>query len=655
MAKLFPSTDLSALIQQLPLFTNLGWWDRRLITEHSTIREYKKGEIIYNEGDPPDAFYYIISGRVQIFTHDPHGKEIILEYIRRGEYFGIISLLTGDPHSVSTKVINDVTILKIDKPDFDVILKRVPSLAMHFSHSLSRRLKRKDLHAKTIFESTIISVYSPKSELGCSWYAINLGLSLKKETGKKVILVDISPTGDVIFKILNIQGKVLSESPFMEAGIKQKIYSLANGIDILGVNNRAIDMSYIPDILSYLTNDYHYIVVDLPHEMDDVIFKALTQADLIHLLFDQTNETLANIKDLTARIEKSIKGFHERIKLCLITETAQTNSEKIETFLNYKIYATIINDAFVKKIKGPAILSEPNITYSRAIRRIAREIGGVLVGLALSSGAAFGLAHIGALKVLEEENIPIDMVVGSSMGALIAIFWASGKNAKEIEEIVMRYNTRWTYFKLFKFTFPRYGFLSGRWVVHFLHSQLGKKTFRDIRLPVKVTACDIINRKRVTIEEGNLAEAVRASISIPGIFKPVAKYGTLLIDGAIFTPVPVDILTGLGIKKIIAVSVIPSPEEIMRDRKKRAERKVSFIRKKIGQFFFPNIIDVIMNSMHIMQYNLSRINCEQADIVIRPIVPTVSWFEFFNAVALIKKGEEETRKALPEIRALLSE
>lgn len=644
MNKLFPTIDVSSLIRQLPLFSNLSWWDFRIVAEKSTIREYKKGEIIYKEGDPPNAFYYIISGRIQIFTHDPQGREITLEYIRRGEYFGIISLLTGDPHSVSTRVVNDSIILIINKPDFDTILKKIPHLAVHFSHSLSRRLKRKDLHVKTIFESTIISIYSPKPELGCSWYAINLGLSLKKETGKNVILVDISQTGNVIFKYLNLNGKPIGEELakafFDEKIIKEYIYKHPHGLDILGINSRLINMSHVSSILSYLTNDYHYIIVDLPHEMDDIIFKALTQADLIHLLFD--HET--NIKELLLKLEKSVHESHERIKLCLV----EKRGDEISTFP--QIYATLTSDGY-----GPKTITDPHATYTKTIRRIAREIGGVRVGLALSSGAAFGLAHIGVLKVFEEENIPVDIVVGSSMGALISIFWASGIMAKEIEKITFMHNSPLAFFKLLNFTFPRYGFISGRAMMRLFHRYLGKKTFRDVILPVKVTACDIINRKRIVIDQGSLKEAVRASISIPGIFKPVFKNDTLLIDGAIFTPVPVDILTSLNIKKIIAVNVIPSPEEIMKAKQKKASRKTSLVRKKIRQFFFPNILDVIMNSMHIMQYSLSEINCEHADIVIRPIVPTANWFEFFNAEALIKKGEEEAKKTLPQIRALLNE
>lgn len=644
---------LFTIIKQLPLFASLSWWDQRFITEHSKIVEYKKGDIIYKEGDLPDSFYYIISGRAQIFA-----AEQTLEYVRRGDYFGIISLLTGESHSVSTKVVNDSIILKIEKDDFDAILKRIPNLAIHFSRTLSRRLKRKDLHTKTIFESTIISVYSPKPELGCSWYTINLGLSLKKETQKKVILVDISQTGKVLFNFLDAKDAPL-----------EKIYNHPLGIDIMGFSNLSIDPSAVSNILTLLTNDYHYILVDLPHEVNEVVFKALTQADLVHIIFDPKENTMAGVKNLLSRLEDT----HNRVKLCLVSEYMKARSEEIERRLGHDLYATITHDGFIKEGEAykPSVISQPHTAYSRTIRRIAREIGEVLVGLALSSGAAFGLAHIGVIKVLEEEDIPIDVVVGSSMGGLIGVFWASGKNAKEMEEIAMKYRTRWTLFKLLTLTLPRYGFISGRGVMRFLRTYLGKKTFHDVTLPVKVMSCDIVSRERVVIEHGYLADAVRATISIPGVFKPFIQKDRMLVDGAILSPVPVDVLTEMGIKKIIAVNVIPSPEEVAEARHKlhtleiheaQALKKKSpfnwlvyMTRIKFRGLFFPNIIDIIMNSMHAMEYVLAEMSCAQADIVIRPTVPTANWFEFFNPERIIKRGEEEARKAIPHIKAILYE
>jgi CRP-like cAMP-binding protein len=118
----------------------------------------KAGEIIYRQGDPPDAFYCIISGRVEVFV-EKGGHCDTLEHIHRGKYFGFISLLTGEPHSVSARAVNDTVMARIPGIKFKEILHRIPRLAIDLSQMLSRRLKRRDLHPKTIFESTVVSFF----------------------------------------------------------------------------------------------------------------------------------------------------------------------------------------------------------------------------------------------------------------------------------------------------------------------------------------------------------------------------------------------------------------------------------------------------------------------------------------------------------------
>ena len=132
------------ILKEVPLFTQLSASQRRLIEEKCALIEYSKNRIIYQEGQPADAFYCVILGRVVIYTHDPQGKETILEYLHRGKYFGIISLLTLDPHSVTARAINDSLLLVIKKDDFDFILKKIPRLAIDLSQTLSRRLKNRE-------------------------------------------------------------------------------------------------------------------------------------------------------------------------------------------------------------------------------------------------------------------------------------------------------------------------------------------------------------------------------------------------------------------------------------------------------------------------------------------------------------------------------
>ncbi len=282
------------ILQEVPLFAGLSGEERSLIRERISFKEYKKGQIIYQEGSSADALYVVVLGRVVVYTKDERGNETLLEYLHRGKYFGIISLLTGESHSVTARAVNDCLLLIIEKRDFDFILKRIPRLAIDLSRTLSRRLKRKDIHQKTIFESVAISIFSSYSQAGKTVYALNLGLSLAKETHKSVIILDIAPIDKIhsLPRRLDIDGAYrvfdLSSTRMDTAGaIKDFILKDRFGIDLITLSYNPEDESCakrLTDLLSLLVNDYHYIILDLPSEMNRSIFDILNQSDLIHIL-----------------------------------------------------------------------------------------------------------------------------------------------------------------------------------------------------------------------------------------------------------------------------------------------------------------------------------------------------------------------------------
>src|SRR3989338_6228365 len=163
-----------------------------------------------------------------------------------------------------------------------------------------------------------------------------------------------------------------------------------------------------------------------------------------------------------------------------------------------------------------------------------------MIGLALGSGAAFGMAHIGVLNVLEREKIPIGVVSGASIGALIAAMWGIGLNAKEIQRISEKLKIKLNIIRLLDFTFPISGILAGRRLRRFLKAILGENTFEDLKIPVKIIVCDLSNRETIAVDKGRLLDAVYKSIAVPGIFQPIMENGRMLVDGGILDPVPVD-------------------------------------------------------------------------------------------------------------------
>ncbi len=646
IAELF---NKESTVRQLPLFSQLKAQEIELITERSSLVEYKKNQIIYHEGDPPDAFYCIVTGRVKIFNLDPMGTENLLEYLHRGKYFGIISLLTGEGHSVNAEVINDSLILKIQKEDFNLILNKIPKLAIDLSQMLSRRLKRKDIHTKTIFESTIISVYSSYKGAGRTVFATNLALSLKKETNKNVILIDVSSKGNEVKKTTPIID--LSNFSLEEERIQGAISKSDLNIDFLKTiydSKSTLSPKGVATLLSFLTNDYHYIVLDLPFRMDEMVFKTLSQSDLIFLISSPDEIDLKATLKLIAELADLAKYKEDKIKI-IINEhrfAEGVSHEERVRILKHQVFSTL--PLFKSELPDRIILTQPDNKYSKVVRRISRQIGDCMVGLALGSGAAYGLAHIGVLKVIEEENIPIDVISGSSIGAVIACLWASGKTVQELEEFASQLKEKRFIFKMIDLTFPKTGFIRGYKLSKLLREYLGKKTFYDIKIPLKILACNVKSKQTVTIDSGSLVDAVMASCAMPGIFKPVRYKDELLLDGGVLNPLPTEILVKTGAKKIIAVNVIPSREDILKAYQETKRRKSKDVLET-------NILDYIFSSIEMMEYELARIEAQQADIILHPDIRGLNWLEFHRVGEFIKRGEEEIRRNLGRIKELMAE
>lgn len=663
--------DRAFIVNYAPIFAHLDTVGKNLIIEKSKVVEYKKGDIVYKKADPPDAFYCVITGRVRIFNYADEKKNT-LEYLNCGKYFGMISVLTGEPHSVNAEAANDSKILRISKEDFKEILERIPKLAIDLSKALSRRLRKKDIHEKKIFESNIISIFSALPEVGRTAYAVNLAHSLNKETGKNVILISVREREENLIHQLDL----VSVNFITDSSIKGAIVrDQPSALDSLNLKHESGHGAYFNNfnaLLTYLTGEYHFIIVDLPVLKDQCIFQILNQSDSVHIITDYDIYDLQQTRYLISELFQKINYPQDKIKV--ITNAgkyAKTRDyEKVFRYLDYKVFATLPT---VPLLTARIVLDAPDTEYAKSIRRVAREVGDVRVGLALSGGAAFGIAHMGVIKALEKENIPIDMVVGSSIGALVGALWAVGLNSEELEKIGMEFNNNKK--RVFKLLvdpcFPKLSLAKGRSIRKFLLKHLGKKTFQDIKFPLKIIACNVSKREEIIYDSGSLVDAVMASIAIPGVFAPVKVNNDLIMDGGIVEPVPVGALVKMGIKKSIAVNVFPSPEDIAHsyefnlkradEEKQKAASKGFFskicynVAARLNGMFFPNIFDVIVNSIQTMEYVIAEINCQAADVVLRPVVIGVDWFEFFKSEALIKKGEEETIKALSAIKKVISE
>lgn len=251
------------------------------------------------------------------------------------------------------------------------------------------------------------------------------------------------------------------------------------------------------------------------------------------------------------------------------------------------------------------------------------------IGLALGGGFARGIAHVGVLRVLEEENIPIRVITGTSVGALIGACYCSGLSLAEMEHVAR--NTRFTTFA--RWTLSRFGFASNDRMVRFLTSTLKVKTFEELRIPLGITATDFNTGQGVVFHSGSIIDPVRASCAYPGMFLPVEIRGRYLVDGMLSHPVPTRPLHEMGAERVLAVH----------------------LKGKWGQGGAPrHLFDVIGQSFAIAQDAMSSVWRNAADLVVEPDVAGYGYDDFKRAPDLIRVGEEAMRQALPEVRKWLT-
>lgn len=331
------------------------------------------------------------------------------------------------------------------------------------------------------------------------------------------------------------------------------------------------------------------------------------------------------------------------------------------------------------------------------------------IGLALGSGGARGWAHIGAIRALETAGIKIDYIAGTSIGAFVGGIYAVNQ-LDDLEAFVTEIDWK-TIVSLLDVEFPTRGLLDGDKIYDLIYSHVLDSNLEDTNIPFHCVATDLLTQKAVILKTGSMVDAVRASISIPGVFTPFQKGESYLVDGGVINPVPVDIVKAMGSDVVIAINLnypysppnIDTSEaekidtevdtenqeilsriksskassevsqaetqstriEFLNNLKSRYESVQETLAEKVNNWLpdqddeqpkTPNIFDVIGSAINIMEQQVTQINLQvhQPDILLQPRLSEYGIFDFHEAEELMEEGYRCVEEALPEIREKLS-
>jgi len=414
------------LLKPHPLLALLPYRKLKQLVADSAVAEHPKGTVVFRESDPCEAIYLIISGRCEGKMPGRNGADVV-EVYGPGDTLGDRAFLNNEPHRSTVTVSTHCVLLRIPTQELEGIFTKDPTIAGRFSQTLTRRAQvmkeRKPARVRRV-----VSLVALAPRVDAAAVAMQLGSSLLNITRQEVLVVHLIRNGAAAHP----HEWVLQE-PNFDGGFSfgRQLHTNDFGFDELRlpVGNDPRYAAAIAPLISHCGRHYDYVLLHVDPQLPaQIITECITQADLGYVL-----------------LQPSVQSLYDFELLIQALGTQTSNHVKPIIFVEEPFKADEFHEMFrrfgrpVHSFARGFPCSEPNgcadHRFALHINRIAREIGRCRIGLALSSGGAKGLAHVGVIQVLEENGIEIDAIAGASMGAYVGSLWAYGLDGAGLEKI----------------------------------------------------------------------------------------------------------------------------------------------------------------------------------------------------------------------------
>ncbi len=658
--------DLEEFLKEIPLFSSIPVSQIRELADLFIVETFKKGEIVCRQNDEGDAMFIIRSGVVAIHADHGNGDEFITE-LHRGDFFGEMALLSSTPRNATVKVVLDSVVFKLYRETFQTLLLKNKSMGLFLSRIYARRMaaindravKEKNHGPRAVF----YAVSASENNLGLSHFLYSLSYHIATESLKKILVVEPHLELATIMKKLGLVKSICPDTglfrllpPRLYQPGDFHWYSHKAGFSVLqvkkGFSGRLSEK--VPLLMEEFRNCFDLIFFSLSNHLNELERLLIRLCDKNMVLINNTEQALPRVRNRLKMMDSIAGAGLDRVRVGVSHLCGKTGiprrilKEKLNLSETPNIWVDRSDAAFADSIDTEKCFP------IKGVRAVAREIAGVRVGLALGAGAARGWAHIGVLKVLEEEGIPVDMIAGTSMGALVGGIYASSASVSHLNShTINRLSTKGTARRqIFDITLPLKGLLKGDKIIRMVSRAVNNADFLDLLIPTYIVAVDIMSGEQVLFETGDVTKAIRASISIPGIFNPFNHMGRWLVDGGLINPVPVDILVQKGADKIIAVCIEQADNHCIgqagcKNREQSADSAI------IPSFRSPGIKEVLSRTISIVHSRATGDYAKKADLVIYPEIAGFKWDDFHRGEILMKKGEAACRSKLDEITKLI--
>lgn len=592
------SVDASTLAALRVSWLFAGFSDDEIgdVASAGTRRTYSRGAVLWDTGDEGREIIVVLTGELAVWGTDDRGEPVVIAHLGPGECLGEIALLLESPRSARVTCSRPASVLALGDAA-SALLRDDPRALRSIARSVSDRLARLTQGRTGVRAQRVVGIAAHPGTTSGPMIAASLARLLT------------SPDASVVHV------RELEASPAATHELIERV--------LLG------ERGPCETLVVELPPDGHAgaascdVVVDISRERDEGAITVERHTRMLRVL------------------ESAVHGAARPV-----------NSS--EPFL-------LPHDSELERLDAGdqvnLVVDDLRRPVSRVVHRLARSVLGGTVGVALGGGAAFGMSHIGVLAELEAAGIPIDLVAGTSMGSFVGMGYASGLSTDEMLEIAGELASYRTIPSVVAPALTGNGLLGGRRLMStFSRLMSGDKDFTELVIPGKTVATDIETGERVDIGEGSIRSACRASSSVPVIFAPARRGERVLVDGAMVDPVPVRTVRDMGADIVIAVNVVPRLERGVTTSLQRMFGQVNRFNPltwMAGSAAYPDFVDVLMNSLQAIQYELGAVNSGAAEAAIAVDLAGFTWIEFSRTLEIVERGREATKAAMPVIREAL--
>ncbi len=576
------------------------------IVQHARVTHYAAGIVVQETSETLTTVGFVLNGRLKAVRVDNRGIESLFRMIDRGDQYGMMVGALSEPVPIRVIALEPSTVLSLDYEEAMELTFRHPDLRRLWLKTYARSLKRHFLGVTTRRAPMIVGLFHDSN---ATRPAAKQLLHRLRELGENLAVFGDSEycqgLAGVRFRAFRTEGQMLEPEE-----IRQQLSEWQDATRIVFEVPADLDMDKVARLMETVDRAVFFTPLSRGEAAKDrlhalgVLARGWRDKTCIAWLLDgewPVSPVVPNLRDMAGR--------------------------------DFKIAMTSLPIH-----RGRAV--------ANGLERLVHYLRGIRIGVALGGGAARGMSHLGVLKALEQNGIVVDMIAGTSAGAMTGIIYASGLDCDYCaNQFTSDLRPGWI------FRHIPYG---SHWYLVYKYRRgqfdpMLRKYLHDWRLEQLAVPClsvtvDLVAGKSVVREQGDAVHAIAESINLPVISAPICRDGQALIDGGIINNIPADVLVSMGCNFVIAVSVTAQLEKEFCDiaQDKPASRKK------------PSILQTLLRSLQVQNFNLNALGVGPADVVIAPDVCRFDLTEFMRAKEMAAVGEAAALQEIPRIRQLLA-